>query len=55
MALRFINSQKMPKKKKINKSLTHPKWGKIEDTNEIKERQLIAKIKGVRIYAVFLK
>lgn len=45
----------MPKKRKINKHLTHPKWGKLEDVKEIKERRLIANVKGVTITAIFLK
>jgi|TARA_Y100000114_G_scaffold153241_1_gene172841 hypothetical protein len=45
----------MPKKKKINKKASHPKWGKVEDAKEIKERRLIANVKGVKISAIFLK
>jgi hypothetical protein len=45
----------MPKKRKINKRANHPKWGKVEDAKEIKERRLIANVKGAKISAIFLK
>tara|TARA_R100001530_G_C4254999_1_gene138903 strand:+ start:472 stop:609 length:138 start_codon:yes stop_codon:yes gene_type:complete len=45
----------MPKKKKINKGLNHPKWGEREDVKEIKEKRFIANAKGAIIKAVFLK
>ena len=45
----------MPKKKKINKGASHPKWGKMEEAKEIKERRLIANVKGAKISAIFLK
>ena len=45
----------MPKKKKINKGLNHPKWGKVEDAKEIKEKRFIANVKGAKISAIFLK
>ncbi len=45
----------MPKKKKINKHPNHAKWGKAETAKEIKERRLIANVKGAKISAIFLK
>ena len=45
----------MPKKRKINKDLTLPKWGKAEAAKEIKEKRFIADVKGAKIYAIYLK
>jgi len=45
----------MPKKKKINKGLNHPKWGKKDAAKEIKERRFIANVKGAKISAIYLK
>ena len=45
----------MPKKRKINKAPSHPKWGLEEDAKEIKERRLIAIVKGAKISAIHLK
>lgn len=45
----------MPKKRKINKGLNHPKWGKKEDAKEIQEIRFIANVKGAKIKAIFLK
>ena len=53
--LRFINFQKVAKKRKINKPLKHPKWGKKDVAKEIKEKIFIANVKGAIINAVYLK
>ena len=45
----------MPKKRKLNKDLNHPKWGKAQAVKEIKEKRLIANVKGAKIYAIYLK
>ena len=45
----------MPKKRKINKPLSHPKWGIKEAEKEVKEKRFIANVKGAKISAIFLK
>jgi len=45
----------MPKKRKINKPYTHPKWGLKEDVKEIKEKRFIADVKGAKVNAIYLK
>jgi len=43
------------KKRKINKPLNHPKWGKKDAVKEIKEKMFIANVRGVIISAIYLK
>tara|TARA_R100001530_G_C4272597_1_gene143500 strand:+ start:675 stop:812 length:138 start_codon:yes stop_codon:yes gene_type:complete len=43
------------KKRKINKPLNHPKWGRKDVIKEIKEKMFIANVSGVIINAVYLK
>ena len=45
----------MPKKRKINKPYTHPRWGIKEDAKEVKEKRFIADVRGAKVNAIYLK
>ena len=55
IAFTIYKFTKDAQKEKINKGASHPKWGKVEDAKEIKERRFIANVKGAKISAIFLK